>query len=222
MPGTPITINCWVRAAADGASSTSTVTAMTARAAVPKNVCAILAACACVGAAGAAAPIPTPIGAGVKYRLPAASAAVTRAQPVGRFGCSRSAGARELAHVELFANKRVLLLPAGIGMAPPLVRDGAYVTGARCSYELRTSDPTGVVEFVPRLHPTIGDLFTVWGRPLSAHRIAGFRGAVSAWVGGKRWHGEVRAIPLRRHSEIVIEVGGYVPPHTFFLFSRRP
>jgi len=36
------------------------------------------------------------------------------------------------------------------------------------------------------------------------------------------WHGNVRAIPLRRHREIVIEVGGYVPPHTFFLFSGQP
>ena len=106
-------------------------------------------------------------------------------------------------------------------MAPPLVRSGAYVSGARCSYEIRTSDPTGVVEFVPRAHPTIGDLVTVWGQSLSAHRLAGFRGAVTAWVGGKRWPGDVRAIPLRRHSEIVIEVGGYVPPHAFFLFTKR-
>jgi hypothetical protein len=195
---------------------------MTARAAVPKNVLAILAACAYVGAAGAAAPIPTPIGTGPKYRLPAASAAVARAGPVGRFRCAKTATARELAHVELFANKLVLLLPAGIGMAPPIVRDGAYVSRARCSYEIRTSDPTGVVEFVPRVHPTVGDLFTVWGRSLSAQRIAGFRGAVSAWVGGKRWHGDARVIPLRRHSEIVIEVGGYVPPHAFFLFSTKP
>lgn len=194
---------------------------MTARAAVPKNLFSIIAACACVGAAGAAAPIPTRIGAGLKYRLPAASPAVAHARPVGRFRCTSDEGARELAHVELFAGKLVLLLPAGIGMAPPLVRNGAYVTGARCSYEVRTSDPTGVVEFVPRVHPTIGDLFTLWGRSLSTHRIAGFRGAVAAWVGGKRWHGDVRAIPLRRHSEIVIEVGDYVPPHAFFLFTKR-
>jgi len=117
---------------------------------------------------------------------------------------------RELAHIELFAEKLVLLLPAGIG------------NGSHCSYGIRTTQPTGVVEFVPDLRPTIGDLFTVWGQPLSARQIASFRGAVTAWVDGKRWHGIVRAIPLRRHSEIVIEVGGYVPPHTFFLFSGQP
>jgi hypothetical protein len=183
---------------------------MTARAAVTKNLFAIFAACSCVGAAGAAAPIPTPIGAGSRYLLPAASAAVARARPVGRFRCTRDAGTRELAHIELFAEKLVLLLPAGIG------------NGSHCSYGIRTTQPTGVVEFVPDLRPTIGDIFTVWGQPLSARRIASFRGAVTAWVDGKRWHGNVRAIPLRRHSEIVIEVGGYVPPHTFFLFSGQP
>jgi hypothetical protein len=172
-----------------------------------------------VAAVCAAAPIPTPIGAGPKYRLPAASAAVAHARPVGRFRCANDGNTRELAHVELFAGKLALLLPAGIGMAPPLVRSGAYVSGARCSYAVRTSAPTGVIEFIPSERPTVGELFSVWGQPLSADRLAGFRGAVRAWIAGKRWHGEVRAIPLARHSEIVIELGGYVPPHTFFLFA---
>jgi hypothetical protein len=183
---------------------------MTARTAVPKNLFAIFVACSCVGVAGAAAPIPTRIGAGPRYLLPGASAAVAHARPIGRFRCTGDARTRELAHVELFAAKLVLLLPAGIGM------------GTHCSYGVRTTQPTGVVEFVAGRQPTIGDLFTVWGQPLSAHRIASFRGAVAAWVDGKRWHGDVRGIPLRRHSEIVIEVGGYVPPHAFFLFSGQP
>jgi hypothetical protein len=173
----------------------------------------------------AAAPIPTPIGVGPAYRLPPASPAVTRAAPVGRFTCSRKAARRELAHVELFARKRVLLFPAGIGMAPPLRQRGASVLGARCSYPIRTTEPTGVIEFVPSLEPTLGDLFSVWGQPLSARRLAGFRAGagdeVKAWVGGRRWRRDVRAIPLRRHAQIVLEVGGYVPPHPFFLFPRR-
>ena len=49
-------------------------------------------------------------------------------------------------HVELFANRRVVIVPAGIGIVPPLRRDGAYVLGGRCSYPLRTREPTGVVE----------------------------------------------------------------------------
>jgi hypothetical protein len=181
---------------------------MTARAAVSKNLIAFLAACACIGAAGAAAPIPTPVGAGPRYLLPAGPVSIAHGRSVGRFRCAGDDERRELAHIELFADKLVLLVPTGIGVGP------------HCSYPVRTTQPTGVVEFVPRVQPTIGDLFTVWGQPLSPHRIAGFRGTVAAWVGGRRWNGDVRAIPLRRHSEIVLEVGGYIPPHAFFLFPR--
>ncbi|HZO97993.1 MAG TPA: hypothetical protein VFB42_11520 [Gaiellaceae bacterium] len=176
---------------------------------------------ATAAAAAAAAPIPTPIGSGPRYRLDAASPAVARAAPAGRFRCLRAAPRRELAHVELFARRLVLLLPAGIGMAPPLERSGAAVTGARCFYPVRTADPTGVVEFDPRARPTLGDLFDVWGQPLSTRRLAGFRGPVRVWVGGRRRHGDPRTVRLRRHAEIVVEVGGYVPPHRLFLFPRR-
>jgi hypothetical protein len=183
---------------------------------------ALVAAAVAVSAAAAlgAAPVPTPIGFGPKYRLDAASPNVARGAPVGRFACLRAAGPRQLAHVELFANRLVLLVPAGVGMAPPIEREGAYVSAARCSYAVRTRAPTGVVEFAASAHPTLGDLFAVWGQPLSTRTLAGFRGPVSAWIGGKRWPGDPRSIPLRRHAEIVLEVGGYVPPHPFFLFPR--
>jgi hypothetical protein len=147
-----------------------------------------------------AAPIPTPIGFGPRYQLAPGPPHATR------LACAHRDAAREQAHVELFANRLVLLLPKGIGVA------------RRCAYPVRTTAPTGVVEYVPAAKPTLGDLFDVWGQPLSARGFAGFHGAVSAWVGGKRWRGDVRAIPLRRHAEVVVEVGGYIPPHTFFLF----
>ena len=65
---------------------------------------------------------------------------------------------------------------------------------------------------------TLGDLFDVWGQPLSHTRMAGFRGRVRAFVGGRRWNRGPRAIPLARHAQIVLEVGGYVPPHRTYLF----
>lgn len=151
-----------------------------------------------------AAPIPTPIGFGPRYQL-----APGPPDQGTRVTCRRVETESQQAHVELFANKFVLLLPKGIG------------AGGGCSYPVSTREPTGVVEFVPAAKPTLGDLFDVWGQPLSARGFAGFRGRVSAWVGGRRWRGDVRAIPLRRHAEIVVEVGGYIPPHTFFLFPPR-
>jgi hypothetical protein len=154
-----------------------------------------------------AAPIPTPIGFGPRYQLAPGPPLTTARLPCSR--ADTTPKGVEQAHVELFANKLVLLLPKGIG------------AGDGCGYPVRTTRPTGVVEFLPVAKPTLGDLFDVWGQPLSAQGFAGFRGAVSAWVGGRRWRGDVRAIPLRRHAEIVVEVGGYIPPHTFFLFPPQ-
>jgi hypothetical protein len=171
--------------------------------------------------AGGGASIPTPIGAGPQYRLPAAPAAILRGERVGPLRCETQAAGRTRAHVELFANRRVLVLPAGIGLAAPLVRDGAYVVRGRCSYAVRTRAPTGVVEVAAAPSLTVGDLFRVWGQPLGRSRLAGFRGRVRAYVAGAAWRGDVRAISLRPYAQIVLELGGYVPPHRFFLFGRH-
>jgi len=176
---------------------------------------------ALLGALGGGAPIPTPIGVGPQFRIPAAPQRVLQGAPVGRFRCAASPAARVQAHAELFANRRVLLLPAGVGMAPPLKREGAYVVRSRCSYGVRTRAPTGVVEAARGTSATLGDLFRIWGQPLSLSRLAGFRGRVSAYVAGVRWRGDVRAVPLARHAQIVLETGGYVRPHRFFLFGTR-
>jgi hypothetical protein len=152
-------------------------------------------------------PVPTPIGVGPRFQLAPTSRAVSRAAAVGRLHCERQAQLRSVAHVELFAERRVLVLPAGIGMH-----------GARCSYAVRTAAPTGVVEFVPAARPALGDLFAVWGQPLSRTRLTGFHGRVRVFVRGREWRGDPRGLPLTRHSQITVEVGGYVRPHVFFLF----
>ena len=57
--------------------------------------------------------------------------------------------------------------------------------------------------------------------PLTQHRLLSFRGNVTAFVAGKRWTGDVGAIPLTDQAQIVVEVGGYVRPHSFYLFPPR-
>jgi hypothetical protein len=53
-------------------------------------------------------------------------------------------------------------------------------------------------------------------------RLAGFsatgRAGVVAFVDGHRWHGDPRGIPLRRHAQIVLELGEFVRPHPAYLF----
>ena len=142
-----------------------------------------------------------------------------RARPIAGLRCTRRGGARFGVHLELFAARRVVLVPPGIGIAPPRKSRGAYVTAGRCSYPVRTREPTGVVE-VARAGPakTLGDLFDVWGQPLSRTRMGGFRGTVTAYVGGRPWRRDPRSIPLHRHAQIVLEVGGHVAPHPSYQF----
>jgi hypothetical protein len=172
-------------------------------------------------AAALAAPVPTPIGAGPRYHPPAAPKRVLRGRPVGPLRCE-AGGRRFGVHLELFARGRVVIVPAGIGVAAPRRRIGAFVRPGGCSYAARTLEPTGVVEVRrgPRL--TLGDLFAVWGQPLSATRLAGFSTAraapVRAYVAGRRWRGPPAGIPLRRHAQIVLELGRFIPPHRSFRF----
>ena len=151
---------------------------------------------------------PWPIGAGPRYRVPAAPAAVRAGRPVGPFVCGHAAS-RLRVHVEVFANRRVVILPAGIGVGPG------------CTYPLRTTTPTGVVE-VASSTATVGDLFRVWGQEFGPRRLLSFRSdrGTLAFVAGRRRSGDPRSIRLRPDEQIVLEIGGYVPPHPTYLFPK--
>jgi hypothetical protein len=152
--------------------------------------------------------VPLPIGPGPRYR----PAAVTRAgSPVGTLRCGRGRKTFRV-HLELFANRRVVVVPAGIGVA----RGG-------CVYAAHTRAPTGVIEVEPGRTVRVGDLFRIWGRRLGARELLSFRSAspVRAYVGGRRFDGAPAAVPLAPGAQIVLELGGYVPPHPTFLFPRK-
>ena len=153
-----------------------------------------------------AAPVPTPIGHGPEFRPPAAG----RLDPPAAMCRAGALDGAARVHLELFARNRAIVIPARIG-----VRRG-------CRYALRTLTPTGVIEIDGRgPTPTLGRFFDVWRMPLAKQRLLTFRGDVRAYVGGRRWTGEVRSIRLTDRRQIVLEVGPYIPPHRFFLFPPR-
>lgn len=132
-------------------------------------------------------PIPTPIGVGPQYHPPAVHRPCVHAPPARRV------------HVELFANRRVVLVPPRIGCW--------------------TADPTGVVHFARPA--TLGAFFRAWRQPLGPRRLLSFRGRVRAFRNGRAVRGDPAAIPLVDGDQLVLEIGGYVPPHRFYLFPRH-
>jgi hypothetical protein len=163
--------------------------------------------------------VPIPIGPAPRWQPPSLSEAVRERRPVDGMRCEARERDRYGVHLELFADRRVLIVAPGIGIAPPRRRDGAYVRGGGCRYPIVTREPTGVLEVEPGARGyELGDLFELWGQPLSPRRIASFRGRVEAFVAGRRWRGDPRRIPLRRHAQIVLQVGGYIPPHRDYRF----
>jgi hypothetical protein len=189
----------------------------------------LVAVCACGGSGGptgtnpyAGLPPdvrPRPVGPGPAYRPPPVSAAVGHRAGIDGLGCLTHPGRRFGIHLELFAHRFVVHIPAGIGIAPPQRRRGAYVLGGVCSYPLRTVEPTGVFDVSPGRGLHLGTLFAVWGERLARRRLLGFRGSVVGFVNGRRWTGQLAAIPLRRHAEIVLEVDGELPPHPSYEFA---
>ena len=161
----------------------------------------------CCGLA-AAALVPTPIGRGPLYHPPAGPVHVACTDASLRKG--------PRFHLELFAGKRVVVVPAGIGVRAPVLSLG-NVTGARCRARIWTVDPTGVV-WLERSGESLGSVFAIWGEPLGPTRLAGFRGAVSVFVNGVRRGGDPRRLVLHDRDEVVLETRGYVPPHASFRF----
>ena len=79
-----------------------------------------------------------------------------------------------------------------------------------------------MIEVAAGTRATLGDLFDVWGQPLSRTRLAAFRAPpgspVRVYVNGRRRPGDPRSTPLDRHTAIVVELGAYLPPHPAYRF----
>jgi len=157
--------------------------------------------------------LPTPIGSGPEFR-PAAGAPAPGCEPGSLAG-------RYRVHVEVFGRKQAVVIPAGIGIGADARHEFGRVVDADCRAAARTLDPTGVVHF-DREGLRLGDLFAVWGQPLDHARLLSFQGEVSAFVGGRPVTGDPADIALRDGTQIVLESGGYIPPHPSFRFPPRP
>lgn len=136
---------------------------------------------------------------------------MAKGSPVDGIACSTSeqSAYHIRAHLAVFVNGTRQAIPADIGI--PAATPGS---SAGCLYWLHTHDTSGVVHIEsPNVATyTLGDFFDIWGQPLSGTAAGPATGHLTAYVNGKIFTGNPRAIPLRPHAIIQLDIGTRTPP----------
>jgi hypothetical protein len=106
-------------------------------------------------------------------------------------------------HLDLFVDGKRVTVPAGIGIDP----------GQQFISPLHTHDASGVLHVesdTPKTF-TLGQVFGVWGVPLSKTLLGGMQAGggkqIRTWVNGKPIAGDPSKIDLASHQEIVLAYG---------------
>lgn len=144
--------------------------------------------------------------------------------PVNGIKCDQGMEAPDYhihAQVSLYVNGEQLAIPKGIGVMNPQAANG-FVIGGSCFYWVHTHDATGIIHVEPPTHIEVklGDLFDLWGQPLSNTGVAGFNGNVTVFVDGKKYTDDPRAIVFEAHKQIALEVGTPIVTPAFYLFPQ--
>jgi hypothetical protein len=130
------------------------------------------------------------------------------------------------AHLTLFVAGAAKRVPAGIGIGAPrnieTTPRGDFVGGGTCFSWLHTHAADGIIHIESPVQRsfTLGEFFAVWGQPLGPNRVGPATGTVTAYVGGKRYRGNPRSIPLGAHSQIQLDVGRPLVAPTIIRFPQ--
>jgi hypothetical protein len=112
----------------------------------------------------------------------------------------------------VYVNGQPRALPAAIGLLGPVSQQtpyGKFYGAQQCYYWLHTHATDGVihVESPTQRVYTLGNFFDEWRQPLSRTQVASDKGKVTAFLNGKRWTQDPRAIPLVPHASIDLDIG---------------
>jgi len=118
------------------------------------------------------------------------------------------------AHLSIFVNGQPRAIPLAIGIVPPAVvqntKTGDYAQGSnKCLYWIHTHAQDGIIHLESAEPKTyeLGQLFDIWGQPISSAGIGSTKGAVTATVNGTPWTGDPAQIPMSQHVQIVLNIG---------------
>jgi hypothetical protein len=111
-------------------------------------------------------------------------------------------------HLTLIANGAQRAIPLAIGINNPFIIQD-FVVAAGCYYWLHTHDATGIIHVEAPITTTftLGQLFAIWGQPLSRTNVAGFSGTVTAFTDSTQYDGDLSALEFQAHRQITLIVG---------------
>ncbi|MEY9877001.1 hypothetical protein ABH931_006523 [Streptacidiphilus sp. MAP12-33] len=121
-------------------------------------------------------------------------------------------------HLQVYVDGKQMTIPYGLGIVPPYqltqAQDGTpFVGGGSKFYFLHTHDESGIihVESPTEQQYNLGNLFDLWGQPLTSNDVAGHKGTLTIFVDGKPYTGDPRAITFKNLEKVQIDVGTAVP-----------
>lgn len=131
------------------------------------------------------------------------------------------------AHLSLWHNGVQVATPTAVGIPNAVIttmNGGPYTNSGSCFYQLHTHDSSGIIHAEAAANPpfNLGQVFDIWGQPLTVGNVAGFTGPTLIYVDSSEtpaqatvYTGDPRTIVLTNHQQITIEVGG---PYVYPLF----
>jgi len=127
-------------------------------------------------------------------------------------------------HLAIYLDGAGVKVPAGIGVGRPWGFDstGFLATGS-CFAWLHTHDATGVIHIATPVAQAfnLGQLFQIWGQPLSSAGAFNYHGSLKVLVDGRATPGDPNALALTQYENIVLELGKppAVAPASIYDFS---
>ncbi|HEY4439091.1 MAG TPA: hypothetical protein VGN14_01485 [Candidatus Elarobacter sp.] len=132
-------------------------------------------------------------------------AAAPAGQPVDGIRCDQMEGSVLHIHQHLAIHDHGKSIPIPPDLGRPLL--------GNCLYWVHTHTPDGIIHVESPAFKTftLGDVFDIWGEPLTKTDVAGAKTkkgeSVVIWVDGQRYAGNPRKIELTNHLDVTIDVG---------------